>query len=150
MTTSRPVLIGLIDPTGFDPDWALVPTGKGSTGDRILKILNTKVMVSREEYLTRFQRFNLRSRPRMTAGMILQRAQVLTQQLQGRSVVLLGEDVRKAFGHPVLKVDPYDHDGIRWYQIPHPSGLTRWYNNADNRERVATLLAELYRVKLDV
>lgn len=63
----------------------------------------------------------------------------------GRSVVLLGEQVRSAFAHPRLLLHPQVIGGATWRQVPHPSGRNRWYNEVQNRELVAMILEDLYK-----
>jgi hypothetical protein len=85
----------------------------------------------------------------------------------GRTIVLLGSDVRAAFsramhrignlfphtldawtagerGLPPVLVHPQMAGGCTWRQIPHPSGRNLFYNDPRNRETVAMLLEELY------
>jgi hypothetical protein len=62
----------------------------------------------------------------------------------GRTVVLLGQDVRQAFGHPRLLIHPQEIGGVVWRQLPHPSGRNTWYNKEENKKLAELLLEELY------
>lgn len=60
---------------------------------------------------------------------------------RGTTVLVLGEEVRAAFGLPRLLIHPLTRDGVTYRQIPHPSGRTRFYNDPDCR----ALIKELFR-----
>lgn len=64
---------------------------------------------------------------------------------RGSMVVLLGDQVRKAFGVPKLLIHPQTIDGVTYRQVPHPSGRNRFYNDPVQHELVALLIEELYR-----
>lgn len=80
-------------------------------------------------------------------------ANQMTPKLVGRTVVLLGSNVARAFG---VKNFQY----FEWYQIrdpehtsrvlvhsitivPHPSGVNRYYNKLENREQASKFLRSL-------
>ena len=63
----------------------------------------------------------------------------------GDQVILLGEAVRRALDLPKMLIHPITVDGVTYRQIPHPSGLNRFYNDAVARQLVATMLLDLVR-----
>jgi hypothetical protein len=69
------------------------------------------------------------------------RAARMRRGLRGRVVILLGDEVRRAFGIPRLLVYPQMIDGVTWRQIPYSR---RWYNDERNRVVVELLLEDLY------
>jgi hypothetical protein len=58
-------------------------------------------------------------------------------------VVLLGDVVRRTLQISRLLVHPQTINGVTYRQIPHPSGLTRNYNDPMMRWLVGSLLLEL-------
>jgi hypothetical protein len=61
-----------------------------------------------------------------------------------RNVVVLGELVWKALGFQTVDwLSSMTQRDIRYYSIPHTSGLSRWYNEPANCRRVAGLLQKL-------
>lgn len=149
--TNKPILIGMNNPVSSKPGHELFPYPPGCTGHRLLTMLQTRVPgVTRHMYLDRFERRNLvpykiwdRETAEINAG-------IVERELwgSGRTVVLLGEDVRRAFGHPRSLLHPQVIGGCTWRQVPHPSGRNLWFNDASNREMVAMLLEELFNGSL--
>lgn len=142
----KPVLIGMNNPVSSAPEHALYPSPPGCTGHRIWKMLNARTGVDEGEYLEAFERRNLLSsrswnvRPSMATAL----ADSMIPSLQGRTVVLLGQTVRAAFGVQRQLVHPVESRGVTWRQLPHPSGRCHWYNVKKNREVAELLLEELY------
>lgn len=140
------MLIGQNNPLSMRPGFALYPAPNGCTGHRLWTMLHARTGVSRLRYIEAFDRRNL------VHGMIYDRAtahaaaDAIYQEVwgSGRTIVLLGEEVRKAFGHPRLLVHPQVIGGCTWRQIPHPSGRNPFYNEPKNRKVVELLLEELY------
>ncbi len=62
---------------------------------------------------------------------------------RGRVVVMLGQRVPRAFNVMASYFDPIAVGGARVFVVPHPSGINRWYNDADN---VATMAAFMRRL----
>lgn len=125
------------------------------------------------EYLNAFERRNLVVGRQWDQLAARARAHELVCELRdsGRTVVLLGSAVREALdyalknnvtralesavgdlgvpvhadgGLPALLVHPQVVAGVAWRQVPHPSGLNRWYNTPKNVEVVELLMEELY------
>lgn len=55
-------------------------------------------------------------------------------ELRGRLVVLAGKNVARAFGVRAEYHEWLVSPGCRAVVVPHPSGVNRWWNSADNRE----------------
>lgn len=142
----KPILIGMNNPVSVEKGHELYPAPQGCTGHRLWTMLSARTGCSRWEYLERFERRNLvRSKLYDKTIARLNAADIFRELFgTGRTVVLLGRDVQVAFGHPPLLVHPQMIGGCTWRQIPHPSGLNRWYNNPENVRVVELLLEELY------
>lgn len=147
MKTTKPILIGMNNPVSSKPGHELFPYPPGCTGHRLLTMLRTRVpSATRQQYLSRFERRNLvphKIWDRETAEI---NAVAVERELwgTGRVIVLLGEDVRRAFGHPRSLLHPQVIGGCTWRQVPHPSGRNMWYNDESNRFLVSALLEELF------
>jgi hypothetical protein len=142
----KPVLIGMQNPLSVRPEHALFPYPPGCTGHRIFEMLRERRPdLRRQNYLDTFERRNLvvgdwdRDTARKSADLFY--AEFWGSR---RTIVLLGEEVRRAFCHPPLLLHPQDIGGSTWRQVPHPSGRNRWYNGSENRKAVGLLLEELY------
>jgi hypothetical protein len=142
---TRPILIGMNNPVyPGQPEFALYPYPPGCTGERIWEMINERTPLSKQEYLRAFDRRNLVDSGDWRPGEAADRAAELLPDLRGREIVLLGSQVRRAFGLPALLIHPLRWRGVRWRQIPHPSGRNLWYNDPTCRALVAMLLSELY------
>lgn len=139
----RPVLLGMNNPQSQRPEHALFPHPPGCTGHRLWQMLNERTGCTRRQYLDAFERRNM-----LTGPWNMQRAKLVAPQLvemfQGRVVVVLGSQPRRALGLEECLIHPVERDGVTWRQIPHPSGLNRWYNDETNRRLVAMMLEDLY------
>lgn len=143
----RPVLIGMNNPVSQAPGHELYPHPDGCTGHRLWSMLRERLPhVSRRDYLDSFDRRNL------VTGAVFYRAEARAAAERtyaelwgsGRTVVLLGEQVRRAFGHPRLLLHPQENGGCTWRQLPHPSGRNLWYNDPQHRKLAGVLMEELY------
>jgi hypothetical protein len=101
---------------------------------------------TRRQYLDSFERRNLVTGQQWDKRLGRLEAERVSAELwgSGRTVVLLGQDVRRSFGHPELLLHPQIIDGCTWRQLPHPSGRNAWYNSAENKRLAAMLLEELF------
>lgn len=143
----KPILIEMNNPVSSAPGHELYPYPPGCTGHRLLSLLQERLPhVTRREYLDTFERRNLVARKTWDRASGREEAERVYAELwgSGRTVVVLGEAVRHAFGHPRLLLHPQVIGGVTWRQLPHPSGLNHWYNEADNRKVAGLLLEELY------
>lgn len=146
--SNRPLLIGISNPVSSAPEHALFPYPPGCTGHRILQMLQTRLPeVTRQDYLRRFERRNLVPHKVVSMNIARETAMRIQKELwgSGRNVVLFGEEVRRAFGHPRSLLHPQVIGGVTWRQVPHPSGRNHWFNSSENRDMVALLLEELYK-----
>lgn len=144
----RPILIGMNNPISSNPDHALYPVPEGCTGNRLWKMLHARTGASMGNYRDVFERRNLvKSKVTFDLRHARARAYEITTELRGtgRSIVLLGQEVREAFGHDKLLLHPQEIDGCTWRQVPHPSGRNLFYNSPENVRVVELLLEELYR-----
>jgi uracil-DNA glycosylase len=67
--------------------------------------------------------------------------------VEGRVVVYVGREVARAFGHgdaPWFRIIP-DEWAAEAYAMPHPSGLSRWWNSADNRRAAGAFLRSIIK-----
>jgi hypothetical protein len=141
------MLIGMCNPVSQEPGHELYPHPDGCTGHRLWKMLQERLPhVSRRHYLETFERRNLVCGVAWNRALGRAEADRIYAELWGsrRTVVLLGEDVRRAFGHPRLLVEPQVIGGCTWRQLPHPSGRNLWYNSPNHRKMAGTLMEELY------
>ncbi len=145
----KPIIIGMNNPVSSAPGHELFPYPPGCTGHRLLSMLQSRLPdVRRSDYLETFERRNLVVGSIYDKRAAQRAAEVIYAELwgSGRTVVLLGQDVRRAFGHPPLLLHPQLIGGTTWRQLPHPSGRNMWYNDAKNREVAAVLLEELFNI----
>jgi len=141
--TSKPILVGMNNPQGNKP---LFPWPPNCTGYRIWEMLYEKTGCLRLEYLKSFDRINMVDGITYSPAAARARREAVLEALEGRTAVLLGRAVCAALAAPPtpwLLPTWLGHSGVV-YQIPHPSGLNRWYNDSNNRDAVSSLLAELY------
>ncbi len=138
--------MGMNNPVSTLPGYELYPLPEGCSGHRLWRMLSERTGATMRQYRDTFDRTNLVRGQDYDGTRARARAHELTIALEnsGRTVVLLGQAVRAAFGHPRLLVHPQEIGGCTWRQVPHPSGRCLWYNDAENRKVVAMLLEELY------
>lgn len=143
----RAVLIGMNNPINSRPEYVLWPDPVGCAGWRLWQLIRDQTGCSKKAYLDAFDRLNLVPGKRWDAKEARRSAEKLMTSLRGRRVVLLGQDVRQAFRVPRLLFHPQNIEGVEFRQLPHPSGLNLWYNEAENKVMAGTLLAELGNIK---
>lgn len=155
----KPLLIGMNNPLSDDPDFDLYPYPEGSAGWRLWKMMPEGT--SRKQYLELFDRKNLLHAREWDQRAAQYAAQQLLPDLHGRSVVVLGTQVRAALGLP--RTEPllwtsstiyathvpggttFVPGGItfEWLALPHPSGRNRWFNESKNLAQARLALAGL-------
>ncbi len=149
---TRPILVGMNNPLSTRPGHELYPYPPGCTGHRLWTMLETRTGARRGQYLEAFERRNLVAGVKFDHRAARPRAMEMVEELKGsgRTIVLLGNSVRECFNLalegqlPPLLVHPTTVGGCVWRQIPHPSGLNRWYNAPENTKVVELLMEELY------
>ena len=142
----RPVLLGMNNPLSAEARHALFPHPPGVTGHRIWQMLSEKTGCSRGQYCRAFDRRNVLDSREWDPGAAREQSQGLWESLVGREVAVLGQSTRAVLWLPAA--DPLlwmETHGVRWFLLPHPSGLNRWYNDELNREMAALRLEEMYR-----
>jgi hypothetical protein len=134
------------NPRSLAPEHALYPWPPGCAGHRLFEMLRAvEPSATMTRYRDRFDRVNLVSGP-WNAAYARERADQLRPTLTGRSVVLLGREVTRAFGiRGEIDCLPWRYHGIIFYLLPHPSGRNLKYNDPDCRLQVGRVLAKLYQ-----
>ena len=144
MPERRTWLIGENNPYSADPRHALYPHPPGSAGARLCSILGMR----ERDYLLAFARRNLLSQPKWSVPAARKAAHaVLALCGEGDRLVLLGARVAAAFGYPFAILAEHDglgaHDAtLRVLLLPHPSGLSRAWNEPGMVERVREAVAQ--------
>lgn len=137
----KPLLIGEQNPYQTDPRiaqrFALYPDPPGCAGWRLCKLV---MGLEPADYLTRFDRVNLCAGKWSTRTAHTSAIQI--QANSDRTLVLLGAKVSRAFG---CTFTPFSH-GYRLGQpcviLPHPSGLSRAWDDPGAFERARAVLRE--------
>ncbi len=139
----RPLLVGESNPYGSNPKYALYPNPEHSAGGRLC----FKVMgLTQREYLERFDRVNLCAVGKWSMKAAKERAALLVAFGEPSPVVLLGAKVCGAF---FLKFEPFKSFQVVCHAksrlcviLPHPSGLSRAWNEPGAFERARAVLRE--------
>lgn len=151
----NPLVIGMNNPYGADPYYALYPLPRESAGGRLYAMVREATHLTPSQYVSLFDRMNLVEGPWSYS-----RAQLaipgIIQSLAGRQVVLLGKDVQRAFG---IQSDPLTvhrrlvrllpRSEATFYLLPHTSGRNPWYNDPDHRQAAVQLLAQIHEERED-
>lgn len=147
----RPIILGMCQP--HDEAEPLDPRISGSTGERLLRLLNTRLDVTADRFREVFDRRNVLSGSDWDAARAkLQFDSVLAGLAGGdRLVVVLGSAVRVILDLPPTEVGSWaisPHEKSRFFYtcLPHASGRCRWYNDPTNRRTAALLLQQLYSI----
>jgi hypothetical protein len=144
---SRPILLGMNNPLSDEPRHALAPYPENSAGWRLWQMLRVRRPdLLRADYLRAFDRRNLVAGREWCAAQARAAAHSFTlgDSCRGRTILVLGEDVRRALGLPRQLIHPQEVCGASWRQLPHPSGRNLWYNHPTHRLLAGLLLEELY------
>jgi hypothetical protein len=120
----RVLLVGESNPYGNDPHFALYPSPERSAGYRLCVLI---FEMQRKDYLELFDRCNL------CVGLwSMRRARKKAATLADRWAILCGAKVARAFGHEFRPLEVIGDHLI----IPHPSGLSRAWNEPDAMKKV--------------
>jgi hypothetical protein len=126
----RPLIVGEANPINGSAEYALWPDPPGCSGWRLCHVI---MGISRETYLSTFDRANLFSVPpeRWRKRTAKEKAYELKSTLsQDRRLILLGKKVAEAFDCeadlPFVQLDPRAR---HYVALPHPSGLSRTWND---------------------
>jgi hypothetical protein len=149
----NPLLIGMNNPYGQNPRYALYPMPENSAGGLLYDMVREATGLTPPQYIEMFDRINIVdgewNRRRAAANAV-----DLIRSLAGRNVVLLGRKVQEAFGlyhsdrGPITEIRKVTsllpRGEATFHCIPHPSGRNPWYNDPENRQLVKNLLARLH------
>lgn len=145
------VLLGMNNPLSADPAHALFPHPPGCSGWRLWRMVHALTNCGRGTYL-QLDRRNLLHAKRWSGPAARVAAQRFVTEMTMRQpvqalrpqVLVLGQAAWAALGLPAGAplVHPVTVDGITWRRVPHPSGRSRWYNDAGHRAVVGLLLEE--------
>ncbi len=145
----RPILLGMNNPQSAKPSDALYPHPVGCAGWRVLEMLRRRVPEATvQDYLVAFDRRNLLNATVWNGAEAKLSADEFVRterKLAGRTVVTLGDKVRSLLGLEKDLIHPHERSGVIYRQLPHPSGLCRWYNEPQCLELTSLLLEDLYR-----
>lgn len=133
-----PMLIGESNPYSDDPEHALLPWPPQSAGARLCRLLGW----TDREYLATFKRGNLLHTERWSVPRARAAAADLVESHDG-DFVMLGARVADAFRKNDLGL--FIRDG-RFVRLPHPSGLSRAWNDEGSESKLRAVLEE-YRCR---
>ncbi len=145
-------LIGESNPYGSDPEFDLYPSPRSCAGWRMYHFV---LGLDEDDYLDTFERRNLLRTARWSAPAARAAAEAVAQECAragGAALVLLGAKVAAAFGQSDFKGAMLREGLLTAYAtpvlvIPHPSGLSRAWNEPDVTERVrAAVLGLVHEV----
>jgi hypothetical protein len=140
----RLVVVGMVNPLSTKSEFALWTQPPGCTGHRLWRMATARTGITQRQWLRMTERMNLCtgvwSRPAAVA-----RAEELWESLRNRTVLILGLDtwaaMRRQGDHLTRPLEwMRDRD---WAEVPHPSGLSHWYNKPPRRLAVEIILGEL-------
>jgi hypothetical protein len=151
---SRVWLVGEQNPYGSEPKFALYPLPPNATGGRLARVLG----LDDRAYLRAFVRRNLLTADKWSVPAARAAAELLlAEHPPGDKLVLLGARVAAAFGLPFRdhlfepRRAPVGAAGRERHLVvvPHPSGLSRGWNDPLAAPRVRAAIAELRRGTVD-
>lgn len=140
----KPLLVGESNPYGSDPSFALYPLPERASGWRLCKLV---MGLERGAYLRAFDRVNLCT-GKWSMGEARDKAQEIRDSRRKAPIVLCGAKVSEAFGmdfYPFTVSDTFDLHGMhvrRFVVLPHPSGLSRAWNEPGAFDRARAVLTE--------
>jgi hypothetical protein len=132
---SKLLVVGLENNKSDDPAYAMEPYTPNGAGERLWRMVNDVKSISREEYFRKIDFVNVKN-----AGPAAVRA-----MMKGRRVVVCGHLTWAILGLPRSSFW-IDHVRAEAWLVPHPSGLTREYNQTENRLKTGRLIARLARL----
>jgi hypothetical protein len=147
-------LIGEQNPYGVDPTYALYPLPPHATGGRLARVLG----LDDRTYLRAFVRRNLLTADKWSVPAARAAAdELLAEHPPDDKLVLLGARVAAAFGLPfrdhLFELQRVAVGAARQERhvlvVPHPSGLSREWNDPSAAPRVKAAVEELRRGTVD-
>jgi hypothetical protein len=115
--------------------YALYPYPERSAGGRLCRVI---LGLDPHLYLHSYARANLCSGKWSTPAAKARAEELLREHPGDLPVVLLGAKVAEAFGQPF---EPFTREG-RFVRLPHPSGLSRLWNDSGAFGRARALMHE--------
>lgn len=145
-------LIGLLNPHSGKAANALSTQPRGASGWRLYCMFADVSGKTEADYMAGFRRYNLALKTVPPAKYVERAKRLITDDYipKGEHVVLLGAVVKEAFEKALVTdfaTEPFvgvSFAGRTWYYMPHPSGLTRAYNDPAVRRRAGLLLTKIY------
>lgn len=136
------VIVGM---NSTSTDNALVPDKPNSSAQRMINIVNEFFPGSMDhKRWLKFDRKNVLTYPVWDLKRAKKSAVELRPYLEDKNVLILGRETMRALGLF------YRSSNIGWWQrgpkgmhfcnMPHPSGLNRYYNDPDMRKKLADIL----------
>lgn len=145
----KTVLLGMNNPHSLEQALALAPVPRGSTGSRLYEMLReVSPGVGPDDYLRGFKRVNLVRNTEWCFATAKANAPDALEAMLGRRTVVLGRYVQMALGLAFTRwfeemvVEDEGHGEIRYWVVPHPSGMCRLYNAQANRAALGRLLLD--------
>jgi hypothetical protein len=142
VTAPKVWLVGMNNPYGSDERYALYPEPKNSAGDRLCRVI---LGMDKHDYMRSFVRRNTMKGDWKLAQAKVAAASLFKELPPGTTVVLLGQQVWEAWRavDPVRllgcssKWIPFMIRGdqtqdLTYILFPHPSGLSRFWNDKSN------------------
>jgi len=147
----RAVIVGLNNPHSTDPEEALGTTPVGESGYRLWLMIKESAnrhgkACSESDYMEGFARRNMSNATVFNDNIAKVRVPLILNELAGNVGVLCGTRVPKLLGlkYTGFHLMQQNAQQFAYYVIPHPSGLTREYNDPEMRKRVGDLMFALY------
>lgn len=136
------------DPTSFAERFCARIAITGTVGGRLARMLSTGL----REFARKHPRINLNARWTGKQGKgdrfcgkeaVVRAAWLLAKKTRpGDKIVLLGQKVAKAFGTKWSPLAERNVAGHRCLLFPHPSGISHWWNEPENRRAAARKLKQ--------
>lgn len=152
------LLIGMNNPYSLEAHFALYPLPATSAGGRLFRMMRDAVPDLRQsEYCKIFDRMNLVVGDWDRTKAVSKAAMMVKDGCRKRRVVLLGEEVKRAFETTkAVNVPPEQFvwspsyvQGERWATLPHPSGRAMTWNDPVVKVKAAEFFRGLVGVARD-
>jgi hypothetical protein len=141
--TPKTIIVGMNNPHSSRADTALLPMPKNSAGWRLWKMHNDVSGVSRAEHWRGFEFVNACDARLWDPYAARKKMANLWNSWPGRRVILCGRSLLDTMWlHRPPALAWHRDDGVTWCYIPHPSGLSREYNDDRLRAAVGMRLME--------
>jgi hypothetical protein len=141
----KPVLLGM---NNEHPDRVFYPDNAACSGGRILSMMNLVEEISCEEFLDAFERHNMHYGKDWDAKAARANRLSVWETLFGKRVIIFGRQTASALGVP--RADGEWKSAMGYFTfttLPHPSGLTRDYNDPQFRLETGKLLWDALSLK---